>query len=116
MIRMNFVKRKCSNAGRISISHLEEHQEVYLADIKAEVVMNDIPHDLIFNWDQTGIPLVPTGQWTMHHAKEKVFPIASSDDKHQITLVVAATLTGDDIQSIVRQLALGIEIHTHNNV
>ena len=57
----------------------EEIQEVFLADIQAEVVMNDIPHHLIFNWDQTGIQTVLTGQWTMNRAKEKLIPIAHSD-------------------------------------
>ena len=31
----------------------------------------------------------------MHRAKEKVIPIAGSDDKCQITAVFAATLTGE---------------------
>ena len=66
---------------------------MFLADIQAEVVMNDIPHDLIFNWDQTGIQPVPTGLWTMHRAKEKVIPIAHSDDKRQVTAVLAVILT-----------------------
>lgn len=94
LMRMGYVKRKCSNAGKVSVSRFKEVQEDFLADIKAEVVMNEIPHDLIFNWDQTAIQLVPTGQWTMHRAKEKVIPIANSDDKRQITAVLAATLTG----------------------
>ena len=62
LMRMGYVKRKCSNAGKISVSHFEEIKEEFLADIKAEVVMNEIPHELIFNWDQTAIQLVPTGQ------------------------------------------------------
>ena len=91
--RMGYVKRKSSNAG--SLSHFNELQEEFVADIKAEVVMNEIPHDLIFNWDQTAIQLVPTGQWTMNRAKEKVISIANSDDKRQMTAVLAATLTGE---------------------
>ena len=70
-------------------------KEKFLADIKVEVVINEIPHELIFSWDQTTIQLNPTGQWTMHCAKEKVIPIANSDDKCQITAVLAATLTGE---------------------
>jgi len=66
-----------------------------LADIKAEVLMNEVHPHLIFNWDQTVIQFVPTGQWTMHRAKEKVIPIASSDDKRQITAVLAVTITGE---------------------
>ncbi len=57
--------------------------------------MNKIPPEMVFNWDQTAIQLVPTGQWTMNRAKEKVIPIANSDDKRQITAVVAATMTGE---------------------
>ena len=89
--RMHYVKHKCSNAGKVCISQLKE---VFLADIRAEVQMNDIPDALIFNWDQTPLHLVPTGQWTMNKEKEKVIPIAHSDDKRQITAVFAVTLSG----------------------
>lgn len=57
--------------------------------------MNDIHPDLIFNWDQTTIHYVPTGQWTMNHAKEKIIPIAKSDDKRQITAILAVPLRGE---------------------
>ena len=57
--------------------------------------MRDIPKDLIFNWDQTAIQLVPTGNWTMNEAKAKRVVIANSDDKTQITAVLAATITGE---------------------
>ena len=76
------------------MSHFKELQDTFLAYIQAEVVMNEIPHELVINWDQTALQLVPTGQWTMHRAGEKVIPITSSDDKRQITAVFAASLTG----------------------
>ena len=44
-------------------------QGVFLTDIQAEVEMNDIPNEIIFNSDQTALYFVPSGQWTMHHAK-----------------------------------------------
>ena len=93
--RMGYVKRKCSNAGKISPIQLAQIQEVFLADIKAQVVMNDIPDELIINWDQTGVPLVPTGGWTMHRAGDRIIPIANSDDKRQITAVLAASMAGE---------------------
>ena len=40
--------------------------------------MNDIPPQLIFNWDQTAIQFVPTGQRTMNQAKDKVISNAHS--------------------------------------
>ena len=79
--RMGSVKRKSSNAGKVTLEDFEELKAVFLADIKAEVLMNDIPIDLVFNWDQTGIQLIPTGEWTMHQAKDKLVPITHSDDK-----------------------------------
>ena len=53
------MKRKCSNAGKVSTP-----------DFKIiKVLMNDIPNQLIVNW---GLSLLPTGRWTMHCAGEKV--------------------------------------------
>ena len=93
--RMGYVKRKGSNAGKVTVTQFEELKEEFLADVKVEVLMNDIHKEMIFNWDQTGLQLVPTGQWTMHQAKAKVIPIVNSDDKRQITAVLAATMTGE---------------------
>lgn len=57
--------------------------------------MNDIPLQMIFNWDQTALELVPTGQWTMNHVGDKVISIAQSSYKRQVTAVITATLTGE---------------------
>ena len=92
--RMGFRKRKGTNAGKISVSHFEEVKEYFLADITAEVLMNDIPDELIINWDQTPLHIVPTGNWTMHQAGDKIIPVANLDDKRQITAVLAVSLTG----------------------
>ena len=43
-------------------------KEIFLADVTAEVVINEIPDELIFNWDQTALSIIPTGEWTMHQA------------------------------------------------
>ena len=55
--------------------------------------MNDIPEDLIFNWDQTGIHLFPVSEWTMEKQGTKNIIVTGVDDKRQITLVMAATMT-----------------------
>ena len=93
--RMGYVKRKGSNAGKVTVECFEEAQEEFLVDIKAELLMHDILLDLVFNWDQTGIHIVPTGEWKLHQAKDKIIPIAHSDDKRQITGVFAVTGTGN---------------------
>lgn len=53
--RVRYVKRKCSNAGKVSVTLFSEHQEAFVADINAEVLMNEISDEVIFNWDQTGL-------------------------------------------------------------
>jgi len=53
-----------------------------------------VPDDLIFNWDHTGIHLLPVHDWMMEKQGSKNMVIKGSDDKQQITVVLAATLTG----------------------
>ena len=44
----------------------------FLFDIRTIVEMEDIPEDLVINWDHTGLNYVPvsTGQWLRKEAKE----------------------------------------------
>lgn len=41
----------------------------YLIDIKSVVTMEEIPCELILNWDQTAIKIFPSSQWTMEKKK-----------------------------------------------
>ena len=70
-------------------------QEIFLAYIQAEVDMNEVPEELIFNWDQTALKFMATGQWTMSRAGEQIIMITNSDVKRQVMAVFAATLTGE---------------------
>ena len=71
MIRMGFVKRKGSTAAKLPVAQFEKRREQYLTDIRAAVLMNDIPPSLVINWDQTAIHLVPVSSWTMSRKGEK---------------------------------------------
>ena len=93
--KWGYVKRKASNAGKIPISSFCELLDVFLADIAAEVVINEIPKDLIVNWDQTGLQFVPSGEWTTNLAGENVIPITASDDKREITAVLEVSMSGE---------------------
>lgn len=85
---------------------------MFLADVTAEVIMNDIPDDLIINWDQTALQFVPTGQWTMLQSGDKVIPISHSDNKCQITAVLAAIMKGEYLtKSIINEKYSNV---THN--
>ena len=58
-------------------------------------LFEDIPLDLIFNWDQTGLNYVPVFNWTMEKEGAKRVEIKGLDDKRQITAVFGGTLTGE---------------------
>ena len=56
--------------------------------------MNDVPHCLIINLDQTGMKLVPAGDWTMAPIGSKRVEITGLGDKRQITCTFAGSLDG----------------------
>ena len=57
--RMGFVKRKATSKAKVSIENFEEHKKAYLQDIKLVTSMDEIPEDLIINFDQTEINYIP---------------------------------------------------------
>ena len=59
LYRMNFVKRKCVSTRKIAVTNFDEVKEQFLLDILVTVHMEEIPFDLILNWDQTGLHVVP---------------------------------------------------------
>ena len=69
---MGFFKRKANTKVKVSVEDFEK-KDIFLADIKAIVTMEEIPPELVLNWDQIG----------------------GLDDKRQITAVFAASLIGD---------------------
>ena len=57
--------------------------------------MEDIPPELILNWDQTGIKIVPSATRMMARQDEKRVEMIGVNDKRQITAVFCGTLAGD---------------------
>ena len=52
--------------------------------------MQDIPDDMIVNWDQTAcIKYIPLSNWTMDKEGSKRVELAGVDDKRQITATFA---------------------------
>ena len=62
---MGFVKRKASTKIKLSVEDFEKKKDIFLADIKAIVTMEEIPPELVLNWDQTGVNIVPASSWTI---------------------------------------------------
>ena len=58
--RMKFVQRKATTAkSKESKADFGKGKSSFLADLVATVTMEEIPPELIMNWDQTGIKIVP---------------------------------------------------------
>jgi len=56
---MGYVKRKACSTAKLEPLHYEELKEKHLLDIKVLVEMEDIPAEMILNWDHTGINIIP---------------------------------------------------------
>ena len=92
--RMQFTKRRANSKAKVLPSNFEEIKEQFLMDIKSLVVMEDIPKELLINWDQTAMKIVPSSSWTMEKRGTKRVEIAAIDDKRQITALLTCTAAG----------------------
>lgn len=94
--RMNYVQRKATTSQpKLSGQDFDKLKEDFLNDIATTVLMEEIPAELIMNFDQTGIKIVPSATWTMEQQGSKCVTMTGLNDKRQITLVVCGTLIGD---------------------
>ena len=96
LTRMGYVTRKASTAkSKYSVTHFDELKKQFLEDVKVIVQFEEIPSELVLNWDQTGIKMVPTGLYTMEKEGAKRIEIIGASDKRQITAVFCCSLIGD---------------------
>ena len=93
--KMNFTKRKGTTNMKMTVKEFEQLKREFLQDVIDTVEMESIPAELIVNWDQTGLNLVPASQWTMAVKGSKRVAIKGVDDKRQITGIFCASLLGD---------------------
>jgi len=57
---LGYVKRKACSKAKIDVEHFERLKSIFLIDIMNIVSMDEIPPQLIINFDQTAINYVPT--------------------------------------------------------
>ena len=77
----------------MSVDNFAQLKSQFIFDIKSIVEMEEIPSDLIINWDQTGIKYMPVSNWIIADEGSKWVEVVGADDKRQIT--TAITLSGD---------------------
>ena len=54
--------------------------------------MEETPAELVLNWDQTGIKLVPSSTWTMERKGERRVEMVGVNDKRQITANISVVM------------------------
>ena len=93
--RMGFVKRKASSSAKITPEEFDKQKKDFLRDVRNVVSMDQIPSELIVNFDQTGISYVPASSYTMEKEGATRVEVTGKDDKRQITLVLAGSVSGE---------------------
>ena len=68
---------------------------MFLQDIDNIILMDEIPPQLVINFDQTGVNYIPTSAWTMEKQGAKRVKIIGKDDKCQTTAVLGGMMAGD---------------------
>ena len=92
---MGFVKRQASTKAKVSVSDFVQLKSQFVFDVKAIIEMEEIPGELVINWDQTGIQYVPVSSSTMAKEGSKGVKIAGIDDKRKITALFGGTMARD---------------------
>lgn len=92
--RLGFTKRRATKSGRKRPKDIAQVKCEFSAKVKAEIQKYNIPPELTFNFDQTGISFVPCSQWTMAKRGVKQVEMVGLDDKRQITALLTVSASG----------------------
>ena len=93
--RMGFVKRKGGTKTRVLPMNLDDSRSAFLQEIQVTTEFEEIPPQLVLNWHHTALSYVPASKWTMEKQGVTRVEIGGFSDKRQITVLFAATLSGD---------------------
>ena len=95
--RMGFVQRQGSTQTKAKLSdqQISRMKQTYLTQVSGMVKAHKIPPELVINWDQAGVKLIPSQSWTMEEQGSTRVEIAGINDKRQITLTLAGSMSGE---------------------
>ena len=99
--RMGFTKRKGTKAAKQKSGDLPEIKQNFVFKFLDVVSKHQIPADIVVNWDQTGVRMVPSGNWTMEKKRSCQVAIAGLDDKQEIVVLLAVNMLGETLPSQV---------------
>ena len=85
--RLNFTKFRATTKCGIPPHVFRDVKTEFLQSVIDVVKMEEIPSQLIFNWDQTGLHLVLASNWTMAKKGSRRVEMEGIEDTQQITAV-----------------------------
>ena len=95
MERMGYVYRKGTHATSSIPVNFDELQQDFYKYITKTVKKYKIPDQLIINFDQTAVNIVPVSHWTLEEKGSDQVDITGIDDKRAITALLGGTASGD---------------------
>uniref|UniRef100_A0A1X7V0T9 DDE-1 domain-containing protein n=1 Tax=Amphimedon queenslandica TaxID=400682 RepID=A0A1X7V0T9_AMPQE len=92
---MGYVKMRATKKSKVKPSDFEKYKNQFILDVMTISTMEDIPKELIINWDHTGIIYIPLSSWTMEKEGATQVEVAGINNKRQLTAIFSNTMTGD---------------------
>ena len=89
---MGFVKRRGNTKAKVTVEHFDELKKLLLLEFNNVVEMDEVPAELIINWDQTGINYTTVSSWTMEEEGSMRVQVVGKDDKRQLTALFACSM------------------------
>lgn len=109
---MKFERRKVTTAkSKYSNADFTELKKEFLYNVLTTIEMEEIPPELVLNFDQTGIKIVPCNTWTMEKQGSRRVEVAGANDKRLITAIFCGSLVGDFLP--VQVVYKGKTAHCH---
>ena len=93
--KLGFSKRRVMTKASLTPVDFEERKAQFVFDAQAIIELEEIPDDLVVNWDQTGIHYVPVSDWTMEKVGAKRVEIVGANDKRHRLRLFAGTMSGE---------------------
>ena len=94
--RMDFVWRKAPTLNsKYTVADFAILKKPFLQSVVETITMEEISPQLVFNWDRTGVTIVPSSSWTMEERGWKRTKLVGIKYKCQIMAVFCCTIQGD---------------------
>ena len=114
--RHGYVKCKATRASRKVPDDFVNIKSIYLDNIDKVIKDYNIPLSMVLTFDQTGIKMVPVSDWTLEVQGSKQIDTIGLEDKREITVLLAISLTGELISPQVIYAGKTPRCHPHVNI